>query len=85
MVLVGIVGTIGTLIAFVFSTFIQAMSFGLVSGVVAYSLILSYLEREDHSTWKSANHWHENEPAAPSDNAFDLQSSQQQTDMGQAQ
>ncbi len=86
LLLVGIVGTTGTLIAFVFCTFIQALSFGLLSSVFAYSLILSFMEREDHSTWKSANHWDETEQAVtPGEEALDFQASQLQSEMGEAQ
>jgi hypothetical protein len=86
LLLVGIVGTTGTLIAFVFCSFIQAFSFGLLISVFAYSLILTFMEREDHSTWKSANHWDESAQAVtPGEEASDFQASQLQSETGEAQ
>lgn len=86
LLLVGIVGTTATLIAFVFCTFVQAMSFGLLSSVFAYSLILSYKEREEHSTWKSANHWDEPDQGMPvSQEAVDFQASQLHSETAEAQ
>jgi hypothetical protein len=94
LLLVGIVGTFATLITFVFCTFVQAVSFGLLSSIFTYSLILSFMEREDHSTWKSVNHWDEDKQTSssshealdiPADGAADINMGQSYAEMSQAQ
>lgn len=66
LVLIFLCAAIGTLIAFVFLTSVQALCFGLITGVFTYSFLLSRAERENNIKFSDFEQPVPQEPVAQS-------------------